>query len=169
MFCPNCGLENQQAGAYCRRCGAIKPDPVSGGAVGPVAIGTGHHKQKFKKTQTAGVASGAFSLVSAVIILWTLSRPDVQYGRILAIAALCSLLVAAYQAFNFYLGRDIFDLPATRAHSDDGQPDDQIYTPPMSVLEPASFNTADLSISSVTEHTKRTLEPIEQQRGKRQK
>jgi hypothetical protein len=32
MYCPNCGLENQEAGTYCRRCGTIIPDPAQDGA-----------------------------------------------------------------------------------------------------------------------------------------
>lgn len=146
MFCPNCGLENQQAGAYCRRCGAIQPGPAG-------------------KIRIAGVTSGALALVSALILIWALMQPDTRYEAILTIAALCSLLVAAWQAYNVYLGYKISE-PRPAPARDDGQPDYRINTPLVSALEQASFNTADLPISSITEHTTRTLEPVERRQPK---
>jgi len=134
----------------------MQPDPV----------GSGASTQKIKKMRSLGMASGALSLVSALIIVWTLFQPDVMYAVILAIAAFCSLLVAIYQAFNFYLGRDIVEPRTTRALGDDPQPDDRIYTRPASVLNQATHDTADLSIQTVTEHTTRTLEPVERERLK---
>jgi len=144
----------------------MQPDPVGTGAAGPLAISQLTRMQKIKKMRSLGMASGVFSLLSAVILILTLFKPDVMYAGALAVAAICSLLVAIYQGFNSYLGRDIFEPPATRSLGDDAQPDHRIYTPPASVLNRALYDTADLSIPTVTEGTTRTLEPVERQRLK---
>ncbi len=152
MFCADCGLEKQQAGAYCRRCGSLQPYPMR--AVDEL--------QRTKSERTAGAAIGAISLVSAVMLIWTLRQPDARYEWILAVAMVSSLLVAAYHAYNLYLGYNA-PRPNSAPDRDDAKSADTIYTPPISALDQGSFDTADLPISSVTEHTTRTLEPVERQ------
>lgn len=157
MFCSKCGLENQQAGVYCRQCGTMQP--------GPTAVAGPNASREIKKTRIASVTIGAFSLVSAVILIWTLLQPDARYEGRLAVAAAFSLLVAAYQAYTLYLGLNISEARSAPVR-DDARPDDLIYSQPRPAIGQASFQTADLPISSVTEHTTRTLEPVERQRPK---
>lgn len=164
MFCPSCGLESQTAGTYCRRCGATQPDPAAAGAI---AVRQMTRMQKIRKMKTLGVASGAFSLVAAAILIWTIFQPDVMYRPILTIAAICSLLIAISQAINFFLGREIFEPPSSRAQTPLLTKEGWLSEAKTGWFSPpglAPQDTTDLSVPSVTEGTTRTLQPVERQR-----
>lgn len=159
MFCPNCGLEGQQAGGYCRRCGAVQPDQSTG--IGPRRLSRMTRPQKIARMRLLGVISGAMSLVSAIIIVTILAQAPGAYRFEMSIAALLSVLVTIYQVIMFSLGRKIFNPQIEAAHT---------TAPPVlnerttNVLDLPPADTAEFAVPSVTEETTRHLDPVERKR-----
>lgn len=100
MFCPKCGASDQRPEAYCRRCGGWLPDIDAPTQAGLFRKRT--REEKIRKMRILEVVSAALAFTSAAIIFLVLS------GRgepsLLNLAGICCIIIAVYQAVNFYFG-----------------------------------------------------------------
>lgn len=100
MFCPTCGASDQTGESYCKRCGEWLMDLDSLAKPGLFRKKT--RDQKLHKMRSLEAVSAGLALTAATIIIGILSTG--RNAEMLPLAAFCCLLVAVYQAVNFYLG-----------------------------------------------------------------
>ncbi len=101
--------------------------------------------------------SAGLSLTSAAIVLSILAGGgDTQ---ILFLAAFCSILVAAYQIVNFYLGYKI-EQKTNRSHSDGIKEVGTRQTEKNVGMLDSAHTTPFVSNPGVTENTTELLEPV---------
>ena len=105
------------------------------------------------------IVSAALSIMSAIIILAVRNGTDIDHKEVLTLAITCSLLVAAYQVINFYLGSKLHNR-TDRGRTDDtnaiaGNP--QTTTPQ---LNPADTNRFIRKGASAVENTTGLLDPL---------
>jgi hypothetical protein len=162
MFCPKCGAAAQSAESYCRRCGEWLPDVDA--LVRPGLFRRRTREERIRKMRVLEVVSAGLSLTAAAIIISVLAgRGDTQ---LLFLAAFCCVLVAAYQAVNFYLGHK---LQQRADHSRAGSVDEIEAGAGKGAraLSPADMTTF-AGGSSIVENTTELLEPIPRE-GRRDK
>jgi hypothetical protein len=100
MFCPKCGASDQRPESYCRRCGEWLPDIDAPTQAGLFRKRT--RDEKIRKMRILEVVSAALAFTSAAIIFLVLSgRGDTG---LLNLAGICCIVIAVYQAVNFYFG-----------------------------------------------------------------
>ena len=100
MFCPGCGSGEQQAKAFCKRCGVWIPEVKGPGERG---AGAESPQQYLKVMNIFTVLSGVFALAAAIAIYATHFRnPNAIWSAYLAGSFLIS--IAAWQLTNFILG-----------------------------------------------------------------
>lgn len=100
MFCPKCGAGDQRPESYCRRCGEWLPDINAPSQAGLFRKRT--RDEKIRKMRILEVVSAALAFTSAAIIFLVLSgRGDTG---LLNLAGICCVVIAVYQAVNFYFG-----------------------------------------------------------------
>jgi hypothetical protein len=100
MFCPKCGSADQKAESYCRQCGEWLPDIDA--ATQPRLFRKRTRQEKLGKMRILEVVSAALACTSAAIIFSVLSGSGDT--SLLNLAGICCLLIAIYQAVNFYFG-----------------------------------------------------------------
>ena len=154
MFCPNCGAEGQTAESYCRFCGEWLPDIDA--LADRRLFGKLSREQKINKMRVLQVVSAGLSVTSAAIILSVLAGGDV---KILFLAALCSIVVAAYQIVNLYLGYKVHQRTDQRRTDNAESRAATIAEKPLNTLN-AADTTDFVNVSSVTENTTKNLEPV---------
>jgi hypothetical protein len=155
MFCPKCGADSQSPESYCKRCGDWLPDLEA--LKRPGIFRKLSRQEKIRKMRVLQAVSAGLSLTSAAIILAILAGGgDTQ---ILFLAAFCSILVAAYQIVNFYLGYKI-EQKSNRSHSEAIKENSALETgKKVEMLDSAQANSF-VSSPGVTEHTTELLEPV---------
>lgn len=153
MYCQHCGAESTQGLNYCKRCG---------GNLGALAQFTSHEAGQSLPTGT--VRAVGFSLIAVVvfglIVLTALMTQLVEHGvrpEPLVIVMMCgslTILGSIFMLTRFWMhmlgkprGSDAPRLHAPAAHTNDLGPAPQRF----GALQ-------DAPVSSVTEHTTRTLE-----------
>ena len=153
MFCPPCGVEGQ-AETYCRQCGTWLPDlsPASQRR-GPFRKMT--RDERILKMRILGLIGGGLSIGTAAIIFSFLFTGANR--QLLFLAAFASLIVAAYQAVNFYLGYRVFKRPTVSDEAATEQ--NHIAGKPPPVLSRAN-DEAFTAPGSVTEGTTQRLDPV---------
>lgn len=155
MFCPKCGTADQTAESYCTRCGEWLPDLDA--RAGAVLFRKRSREERIKKIRALEAVSAGLSLTSAAIIIGFLSTG--RNGELLFLAAFCALLVAVYQAINFYLGYTL------QHRIDRSRKESNVQIP--SPNETRKLESADLNqfpgAPSVIENTTDLLEPIPRQ------
>jgi hypothetical protein len=103
MFCPKCGTDGQSAESYCKRCGEWLPDLDAIRSPGFFRKRT--REEKIRKMRVLEAVSAGLSLTAGAIVTSVLvTGTNVQ---LLSLAILCSVVVAAYQMINFYLGHKL--------------------------------------------------------------
>jgi hypothetical protein len=99
MFCPKCGVGDQSAESYCRRCGKWLPDME--GRTRP-RLFPRTPKQKIRKMRVLEIMSAALALAAAAMIFYfPSSQGDMS---LLNLAGTFCVAIALYQAVNFYFG-----------------------------------------------------------------
>ncbi len=100
MFCPGCGAGEQQAKAFCKRCGVWIPEVKGPGERGH---GADSPQQHLKVMNIFTVLSGVFALAAAIAIYTThVGNPNAIWSAYLAASFLIS--IAAWQLTNFIIG-----------------------------------------------------------------
>lgn len=100
MFCPKCGAGDQRAESYCRRCGQWLPDIDA--PKQPRLFRKRTPEEKIKKMRILEVISAVLAFTSAAIIFSVLSGS--RDTSLLNLAGICCIVIAVYQAVNFYFG-----------------------------------------------------------------
>lgn len=100
MFCPKCGASDQRAESYCRLCGEWLHDIDS--STQPRLFRRRTRKEKIRKMRILEVVSAALAFTSAAIIFSVLSGSGDT--SLLNLAGICCIVIAIYQAVNFYFG-----------------------------------------------------------------
>jgi len=159
MYCPKCGTNDQLAESYCRHCGEWLPDLNA--LARRKLFGKLTREQKIEKIRILEAVSAGLSLTAAAIILSILAGGDRQ---MLFLAALCCVLVAVYQAINFYLG---YKLQQRIKHSSTESTNDGIDS--REVIAETRVNALGASNpdqfigpQGVTENTTELLDPVPQ-------
>ena len=157
MFCPKCGAGDQSAYSYCKRCGEWLPDID---AVNKPGFGLFRRRtrpeEKIRKMRILEALSAALSLTSAAIIY-----SFVASGRnagLLFLAAIFCVVVAVYQAVNFYLGYNL------QRRIDRGRQDTESTVHLTEDQTAGELNSADrfesAQVQSVVENTTKLLDPV---------
>ena len=153
MYCSSCGAFLAQGLNYCNRCGVdLSPSEslVSAGKptglVWVISLGL---------TMTTGVAVGGLALVFIFVQAFIMRGFPIEATIILAIFSL-SLLFGT----TVLLSRQLTRLVSTYLESGEIQKPKKLK---LSAKQPAEIAAPCEPISSVTEHTTRTLEPMYQE------
>lgn len=99
IYCQKCGAGDQRPESYCRRCGQWLTDITAPTQPGLFRKRT--REEKIKKMRILEVVSAALAFISAAIIFSVLSGGD---ASLLNLAGICCIIIAVYQAVNFYFG-----------------------------------------------------------------
>ena len=100
MFCPKCGVGDQSAESYCRRCGEWLPDMEA--KARPRLFRKRTREQKIRKMRLLELMSAALAFASAAMIFYfPSSQGDMS---LLTLAGTFCLVIALYQVVNFYFG-----------------------------------------------------------------
>jgi hypothetical protein len=162
MFCPGCGAGEQQAKAFCKRCGAWMPEVGSPGEGGP---GADSPQQYLKVINIFSAGSGVFALAAAVAIYATnIGNPNAIWSAYFAGSLLVS--IAGWQITNFVLGMKLARrLRLAREGRLRGQ-----LAPESRNARARALPEADAApfagVRSVTERTTELLEPAAPRRGR---
>ena len=162
MFCPGCGSGEQQAKAFCKRCGVWIPEvkgPGEGGA------GASEPQQYLKLMNIFSAGSGVFALAAAIAIYATnIGNPNAIWSAYFAGSLLCT--ISGWQITNFVLGMKL----ARRLRlAREGRLKEQIALESRNAQARAlpEADAAPFSdVRSVTERTTDLLEPAAPRRGR---
>jgi hypothetical protein len=116
IFCPRCGASDQRAESYCRRCGEWLPD--IDGHKQPRLFRKKTREEKIRKMRILEVVSAALAFTSAAIIFSFLSGSG--DAGLLNLAGICCIIIAVYQAVNFYFGYTL-QPKRNRGHDQEGR------------------------------------------------
>ena len=100
IFCSKCGTSDQRAESYCRRCGQWLPDIDA--PTQSKLFRKRTREEKIRKMRILEVVSAALAFISAAIIFSVLSGS--HDTSLLNLAGICCIVIAVYQAVNFYFG-----------------------------------------------------------------
>jgi hypothetical protein len=100
IFCPKCGASDQRPESYCRRCGQWLLDIDA--PTQPRIFRKKTREEKIRKMRILEVVSAALAFTSAAIIFSVLSGSGDT--SLLNLAGICCIIIAVYQAVNFYFG-----------------------------------------------------------------
>ena len=160
IFCSKCGAAGQKAGAYCRSCGEWLPDPTAVARLGPRGLRGLSPERKQRRIYTLELLSALAAAAAALITL------GVHFGLhpdLLRVTVLLCLLVVAWQAVAFLIGRSLQGRQGRE--SDEGG---HALPAPRGAAAPAlnEADTADLlRPPSVTENTTALLDPVPAKQG----
>ena len=103
MFCPKCGVGDQSAESYCRRCGKWLPDMEARRRPRLFRLFRPRtREQKIRKMRLLEIMSAALAFASAAMIFYfPSSQGDMS---LLNLAGTFCLIIALYQVANFYFG-----------------------------------------------------------------
>jgi hypothetical protein len=153
MFCPKCGASDQRAESYCRRCGEWLPDIDA--PTQPMLFRKRTREEKIRKMRILEVVSAALAFTSAAIIFSVLSGSGDT--SLLNLAGICCIIIAVYQAVNFYFGYTL----QPKRNKDRAQEGQEIERR-MEDLPPALDGYSDeriIEMPTVTENTTELLRP----------
>jgi hypothetical protein len=151
MYCSSCGVSLKQSASYCNHCGA----KVNGGK------GEGHTKTSEVKAETliaAMVVTFIFSMAAIMSLMSVMKRLDLAVGVILAITLLCFLIMLSLEGVFLWLILRRFR--GAKETTDPALSKGQTTKE----LDAAQVRMLSEPVSSVTENTTRTLEPIYSER-----
>lgn len=153
MFCPKCGVDDQSAESYCKRCGEWLPDLDAIRRPGLFRKRT--REQKIRKMRVLEAVSAGLSLTSGAIIISVLAAgTDVQ---LLNIAVVCCVVVAVYQMVNFSLGYKL----QRRIDQSRSEHPNEIKAAEKEVGRLSAADTTQfVNRASVVENTTELLEPL---------
>ena len=153
MFCPKCGTGDQRPESYCRRCGEWLPDIDAPTQLGLFRKRT--REEKIRKMRVLEVVSAALAFTSAAIIFSVLSGGG-DTG-LLNLAGLCCILIAVYQAVNFYFGYTL-QPKRNKEHLQEGREIEQRKEDLPPALD-GYGNDRVIEMPTVTENTTELLRP----------
>jgi hypothetical protein len=162
MFCPGCGAGEQQAKAFCKRCGVWIPEVKGPGGKG---YGPDSPQQHLRVMNIFTALSAVLALAAAVALYAThLGNPNAVWSGYLAASFLLS--VAAWQLTNFVLGvRLLRRLSLAREGVQDGRPAPHPKAGGARAL-PEADDAPFAVVRSVTENTTGLLETAAPRRGR---
>ncbi len=152
MFCPKCGVGEQTAEAYCKRCGEWLPDIEA--LERPRLFRKRSREERIRKIRTLEMVSAGLSLASAMIIVSILATG--RNFEMLNLAVIACLLVSAYQIVNLCPG---FKVQRPIDKSRNAPPQVSEYQKPLTELNAANTNEF-INPPSITEHTTNRLQPV---------
>ena len=153
MYCPSCGTELVPELSYCNRCGA-NLKPISNQAIAPgKLVGAAWAISMAVALVTLGGFGMIFGLVMALI---TRGINLSAGGMVLIFFSLLVILAIAWLLVR-QLSR-VLDMPQLSAEATQPKP------PKMSEKPMQQIGAPREPVSSVTEHTTRTFEPIHRER-----
>jgi hypothetical protein len=114
--------------------------------------------QRVRKMRVLEVVSAAFSIMSALIIVFVMAEGGSDTGA-LKIALTCCIMVAAYQAINFYLGSKLHNR-TERGRTDDTNAVAANAQTTLPQLSAADTNLLIRGGASAIENTTELLDPL---------
>ena len=149
MYCSSCGTAVTEGLSYCNRCGAKVDAKVGSAKLAELS-------PNFLVASIVWIT--IVGLVAIIALLALLKKSPEIAGVILAFSVLCFLLVLATEILFIWL----LLRSKTKAK---GAPDpSQLRGPALRELDPGQAHMLHSPTVSVTDHTTRTLEPIQNQR-----
>lgn len=151
MYCSSCGTEVKAGLSYCNRCGAeVGPKERSANKLNPSDLPPG-------LLVCAIVVVTIVGLGAILALLTMLKQSPELWGVIMAFSMLSVLLILAIESlFIWLLLRPKTD---AKGAADPGQ----LRGPALRELDPGQMHMLHKPTVSVTEHTTRTLEPLQSQ------
>ena len=151
MFCPKCGVADQNAESYCRRCGEWLPDMND--ATQHRLFRKRTREEKIGKMRILEIVSAALACTSAAIIFSVLSGGD---ASLLNLAGICCIVIAVYQVVNFYFGYSL-QPKRTQSQVHEGREMERKTKGPLPALD--SMDERFIEVPTVTENTTELLRP----------
>ena len=153
MFCPTCGAEQSQTLSYCNRCGA-NLRPLQSGVPPAKLVGASWAIS----VAVALVTLGGFGMIFGLVLALISSGMSLSAGGI-GLVILSSLIILAIDWLLIRQLSRVLDLPRATIDSTAAQPEalgGKAATPIAAPPQP---------VSSVTDNTTRTLEPVVRDRN----
>ena len=152
MFCPVCGVDNQSANAYCKKCGEWLPDIKRRSS----SFGGDTPQQNILTGLFFNALSAMAAIFSAIALYGTYLRTGDAKWSIYLVTAFC-LCIAGWQASSFFVGLKL------RKRLKEGREDSAAHRELEDNSTPV-LNAADMTsvvgAPSVTEGTTRVLDPV---------
>ena len=153
MFCPKCGVGDQSAESYCRRCGEWLPDMRLRARRRLFRPRT--REQKIRKMRLLEILSAGLAFASAAMIFYfPKSQGDMS---LLNLAGAFCLIIALYQVANFYFGLTLQPKRGKNQIEDGRQIERKTKDLPYSLNEQSENEFIELP--SITESTTELLRP----------
>jgi hypothetical protein len=151
MFCPDCGAGNQNANAYCKRCGEWLSAQKSRRRQGPNTP-----EKRMAAMMVFNGLSAAFGLASAIALYASFGSPNAKVVM-LVVASFCSV-IAVHQTVSFFMAYQLMQ----RFKSGRGEKKQQDK---LNVAGPsASIGSGDatefINVGSVAENTTELLDAV---------
>src|ERR1700682_2019183 len=153
MFCPSCGLELTTELSYCNRCGANLKATASQAGVPPAKLSGAAWAIS---TAVALVALGGFAMIFGLVVALITKGINLNEGGMVLILVSLLIILAIVWMLVRQLSR-VLDISRLAGAA----------TPPTAPelrQQPRPQIAAREPVSSVTDHTTRTFEPIPRQR-----
>ena len=153
MFCPKCGVGDQSAESYCRRCGEWLPDMEA--RARPRLFRKRTRTQKIRKMRLLELMNAKLALASAALIFYFPSSQG-DLG-LLNLAGTFCLGIALYQAVNFYFGLTLEPKRGKNKIEDGQEMEKETSDLPHSLKELSEKEFIELP--GITENTTELLRP----------
>lgn len=156
MFCPNCGAADQNANAYCKRCGQWLADKKSFGG-----HGASRPEQRMTSMIVFNGLSALLALFSAIALYATyLNTPEAKWS--VYVAGACCFVITIHQLISLAFALEI-KLRLKRGKTDIGQPSITEAGNNFGALGDGK-TTPFIDAGSVTESTTELLEAVPRSR-----
>ena len=153
MFCPSCGAEQNQTLSYCNRCGA-NLRPLQTGVPPGKLVGASWAIS----VAVALVTLGGFGMIFGLVLALISSGMSLSAGGI-GLVILSSLIILAIDWLLIRQLSRVLDLPRATIDSTPAQLEALGGKAAIPIAAPAQ------PVSSVTDNTTRTLEPVVRDRN----
>jgi hypothetical protein len=154
MYCPSCGKELTPELSYCNRCGAnLKPVSIQSGAPPAKLVGAAWAIS----VAVALVTLGGFGMIFGLVMTLIMRGINLSPGGMFWISFALLVILAIDWLLVRQLSR-VLDLPQLSANATQSKKPELNEQPMQQIEAPRE------PVSSVTEHSTRTFEPIHRKR-----
>lgn len=151
MFCPSCGAEQNQTLSYCNRCGA-NLKPLQSGVPPGKLVGASWAIS----VAVALVTLGGFGMIFGLVLALISSGMSLSAGGV-GLVVLSSLIILAIDWLLIRQLSRVLDLPRARETA-------TVSQPTLNEDSPTLLAAPRQPVSSVTDRTTRTFEPVVRER-----
>lgn len=156
MFCPSCGAEQNQTLSYCNRCGA-NLKPIESG-VPPAKLASAAWAVS---VAVALVTLGGFGMIFGLVLALISSGMSLSAGGI-GLVILSSLIILAIDWLLIRQLSRVLNLPRAARETA------TVSQPSLNESSPTLLAAPRQPVSSVTDRTTRTFEPVVRDRDTKQ-